>query len=179
MALELVIESAFYPLIFFIFNNFLLKDHEKLASEGIDCSNLSMSDKVLVVDDEESILKGIKLNLGRKFDLTLANGPEQAQQFVRTEGPYAVVVSDMRMPVMDGASLMRKIKEEHPETLCILLTGHADFEFGGSQALQSGQLFKILNKPCSPDKLGRAIQGALDQLSGKDTEGEAPPPNVI
>ena len=179
MALELVIESAFYPLIFFIFNNFLLKDHEKLASEGIDCSNLSMSDKVLVVDDEESILKGIKLNLGRKFDLTLANGPEQAQQFVRTEGPYAVVVSDMRMPVMDGASLMRKIKEEHPETLCILLTGHADFEFGGSQALQSGQLFKILNKPCSPDKLGRAIQGALDQLSGKETEDEAPPPNVI
>ena len=153
--------------------------HEKLASEGIDCSNLSMSDKVLVVDDEESILKGIKLNLGRKFDLTLANGPEQAQQFVRTEGPYAVVVSDMRMPVMDGASLMRKIKEEHPETLCILLTGHADFEFGGSQALQSGQLFKILNKPCSPDKLGRAIQGALDQLSGKETEEEAPPPNVI
>ena len=166
-------------LIIFIFTAFCMIKHEKLASEGIDCSNLSMSDKVLVVDDEESILKGIKLNLGRKFDLTLANGPEQAQQFVRTEGPYAVVVSDMRMPVMDGASLMRKIKEEHPETLCILLTGHADFEFGGSQALQSGQLFKILNKPCSPDKLGRAIQAALDQLSGKESEDEAPPPNVI
>jgi DNA-binding NtrC family response regulator len=138
-----------------------------------------MSAKVLVVDDEESILKGIKLNLGRKFDLTLANGPEEAQQLVRNEGPFAVVVSDMRMPVMDGASLMRKIKEEHPATLCILLTGHADFEFGGSQALQSGLLFKILNKPCSPEKLGNAIQAAFDQLSGKESEDEAPPPNVI
>jgi len=138
-----------------------------------------MSAKVLVVDDEESILKGIKLNLGRKFDLTLANGPEEAQQLVRNEGPFAVVVSDMRMPVMDGASLMRKIKEEYPATLCILLTGHADFEFGGSQALQSGQLFKILNKPCSTDKLGRAIQAAFDQLSGKESEDVAPPPNVI
>ena len=51
-----------------------------------------MSEKVLIVDDEESILKGIKLNLGRKFDLTLANGPEEAQQLVRNEGPFAVVV---------------------------------------------------------------------------------------
>ena len=135
--------------------------------------------KVLVVDDEESILKGIRLNLGRSFDITLANGPHETVTPFKEEGPFEVLVSDMRMPVMDGASLMRKIKEEHPETLCILLTGHADFEFGGSQALQSGQLFKILNKPCSPDKLGRAIQGALDQLSGKETEDEAPPPNVI
>ena len=138
-----------------------------------------MSEKVLIVDDEESILKGIKLNLGRKFDLTLANGPEEAQQLVRNEGPFAVVVSDMRMPMMDGASLMRKIKEARPETFCILLTGHADFEFGGSQALQSGQLFKILNKPCSPEKLGNAIQDAFDQINGESAEEAVPPPNVI
>ena len=99
---------------------------------------------------------------------------------VRTEGPFAVVVSDMRMPVMDGASMMRKkIKEGNLGTLCILLTGHADFEFGGSQALQSGQLFKILNKPCSPEKLGNAIQAAFDRINGESAEEEAPPPNVI
>ena len=56
---------------------------------------------------------------------------------------------------------MRKIKEACPDTLCILLTGHADFEFGGSQALQSGQLFKILNKPCSPEKLGKRNSGCF------------------
>lgn len=181
--LQLLIREVYLKgvilLIFFIFIAFFIINHEKLASRGIDCSYLRMSRKVLVVDDEESILKGIKLNLGRKFDLTLSNGPEQAQQLARKDGPYDVVVSDMRMPVMDGASLMRKLKEENPETLCILLTGHADFEFGGSQALQSGQLFKILNKPCNPDKLGRAIQAAFDKLDGKEPEEEKVPSNVI
>lgn len=138
-----------------------------------------MSKKVLVVDDEESILKGIQLHLGRKFDLSLANGPEEALQLVRSKGPYDVIVSDMRMPVMDGASLMRKIKEGNPQTLCILLTGHADFEFGGSQALQSGQIFKILNKPCNPEKLAKAVQSAFDHLDGTEPEEEKAPSNVI
>ena len=63
----------------------------------------------MIVDDEESILKGIKLNLGRSFKISLANGSEEAQLLkIESEGPFAVVVSDMRMPGMDGATLMRK-----------------------------------------------------------------------
>ncbi len=73
---------------------------------------------------------------------------------------------------MDGATLLRKVKESYPETLCILLTGHADFEFGGSEALQSGMLHKILNKPCSPEKLRVTIQGALNLRAGKEVEPE-------
>ena len=69
--------------------------------------------KVLVVDDEESILKGIRLNLGRSFDITLANGPQEALSIFNEEGPFEVVVSDMRMPGMDGATMLRKIKEEN------------------------------------------------------------------
>ena len=96
--------------------------------------------KVLIVDDEESILKGIKLNLGRTFDLTLANSPEDALNKIQQDNSFEVVVSDMRMPGMDGATMLKKIKEENPDIMTILLTGHADFEFGGSQALQSGLL---------------------------------------
>ena len=128
--------------------------------------------KVLVVDDEEAILKGIRLNLGRIFDITIANGPQDAFRLFKEEGPFEVVVSDMRMPGMDGATLLRKVKESYPETLCILLTGHADFEFGGSEALQSGMLHKILNKPCSPEKLRVTIQGALNLRAGKEEEPE-------
>ena len=69
--------------------------------------------KVLVVDDEESILKGIRLNLGRSFDITLANGPHEALTLFKEKGPFEVVVSDMRMPGMDGATMLRKIKEEN------------------------------------------------------------------
>ena len=128
--------------------------------------------KVLVVDDEEAILKGIRLNLGRTFDITIANGPHEALRSFKEDGPFEVVVSDMRMPGMDGATLLRKVKESYPETLCILLTGHADFEFGGSEALQSGMLYKILNKPCSPEKLRVTIQGALNLRAGKEEEPE-------
>tara|TARA_B100000575_G_C22633246_1_gene391266 strand:- start:124 stop:546 length:423 start_codon:yes stop_codon:yes gene_type:complete len=135
--------------------------------------------KVLVVDDEESILKGIRLNLGRSFDITLANGPQEALSILNEEGPFEVVVSDMRMPGMDGATMLRKIKEENPDVMTILLTGHADFEFGGSQALQSGLLFKILNKPCPPQKLAATITDAIEEKNRQDHREEKAPDTVL
>ena len=132
-----------------------------------------MNPKVLIVDDETSILSGIKLHLGRAFDLTLANDGKDALQAVEEEGPFDVVVSDMRMPGMTGVELLARIKSEHPTTPTILLTGHADFEFGGSQALQSGQLFRILSKPCPPQKLREAIEAGVREKRRKDAENQA------
>ena len=129
-----------------------------------------MNPKILIVDDETSILSGIKLHLGRTFDLTLANGGEEALKAVEEEEPYEVVVSDMRMPGMTGVEVLAKIKSMHPTIQTILLTGHADFEFGGSQALQSGQLFRILSKPCPPNKLKEAIEAAVRAKARKDAE---------
>ena len=133
-----------------------------------------MNERVLFVDDEESILKGIKLNLGRTFAVTVANGPEEAIEIINAQGHFPVVVSDMRMPKVDGATLLRTIKESNPETVCILLTGHADFEFGGAEAVQSGLLFKILSKPCPPDKLKATVQAALNSRGGDQPEEKAP-----
>ena len=133
-----------------------------------------MNERVLFVDDEESILRGIKLNLGRTFAVTVANGPHEAIEIINAQGHFPVVVSDMRIPKMDGATLLRTIKESNPETMCILLTGHADFEFGGAEAVQSGLLFKILNKPCPPDKLKATILAALNSKGGEQEEEKAP-----
>ena len=135
--------------------------------------------KVLVVDDEESILKGIRLNLGRTFDITLANGSQEALQAFKDGASFDVVVSDMRMPGMDGATMLRKIKEAYPQVMTILLTGHADFEFGGSQALQSGLLFRILNKPCPPHKLSATIKAAIEERDGTGKEEEKAPDTVL
>ena len=135
--------------------------------------------KILVVDDEESILKGIRLNLGRIFDITLANGPQEALQVFKDGTSFDVVVSDMRMPGMDGATMLRKIKETYPQVMTILLTGHADFEFGGSQALQSGMLFRILNKPCPPQKLSATIKAAIEERDGTGKEEEKAPDTVL
>ena len=127
-----------------------------------------MNPKVLIVDDEVAILNGIKLNLGRTFDITAAANGEEAIKSADEEGPFEVVVSDMRMPGMSGAEVLARIKSEHHEIMTILLTGHADFEFGGSQALQSGQIFRILSKPCPPDKLKDAISAAIRAMKRKD-----------
>ena len=129
-----------------------------------------MNPRVLIIDDEVPILNGIKLNLGRTFDLTLASGGEEALKAVEEEEAFEVVVSDMRMPGMTGAEVLAKIKSIHPTIQTILLTGHADFEFGGSQALQSGQLFRILSKPCPPNKLKEAIEAAVRAKARKDAE---------
>jgi CheY-like chemotaxis protein len=141
-------------------------------------SKRHMNVPVLFVDDEESILKGIKLNLGRTFQVVTANGPHEALEIINEKGHFPVVVSDMRMPKMDGATLLRTIKEHNPDTKCILLTGHADFEFGGTEALQSGMLFKILNKPCPPEKLKNTINAALKGNDGGQ-EKEVKPDFVL
>jgi DNA-binding NtrC family response regulator len=132
-----------------------------------------MNPKVLIVDDEAPILSGIKLNLGRTFDLTLASGGAEAIKTAEEEGPFEAVVSDMRMPGMTGVEVLAKIKSVQPSIMTILLTGHADFEFGGSQALQSGQIFRILSKPCPPQKLKEAIEAAIRAKARKDGESES------
>ena len=132
-----------------------------------------MNPKVLIVDDEVPILNGIKLNLGRAFDLTLAESGEEAIKAAEKEGPFEAVVSDMRMPGMTGVEVLARIKSVHPTIMTILLTGHADFEFGGSQALQSGQIFRILSKPCPPQKLRDAIEAAIRAKARKDAENES------
>ena len=71
-----------------------------------------MNNKILCVDDEESILKGFQLNLRKDFELHLAsNGVEGLEVFDREQG-FAVVLSDMRMPQMDGATMLSEIKKE-------------------------------------------------------------------
>jgi DNA-binding NtrC family response regulator len=80
---------------------------------------------------------------------------------------------------MDGATMLSKIKDSHPDIMTILLTGHADFEFGGSQALQSGFLFKILNKPCPPQQLSAAINMAIEAKNGKNQGDEKAPDTVL
>ena len=130
-----------------------------------------MNPKVLCVDDEESILKGFRLHLSRDFDLVTAASGDEGLKAFEEEGPFPVVVSDMRMPGMDGTSMLSKIKELDPRTRSILLTGHADFEFGGAQALGAGKLFRILTKPCTPDKLRNAIEQGLSEYNSLQGSG--------
>ena len=122
----------------------------------------NMNNKILCVDDEESILRGFQLNLRKDFELHLAsNGVEGLEVFDR-EGGFALVLSDMRMPQMNGATMLSEIKTRDPEVVTVLLTGHTDFESAMS-AVNEGSIFRMLSKPCPPETLIKILNDGLAQ----------------
>ncbi len=119
-----------------------------------------MTERILIVDDDPQILQGYRRTLGRQFPLDLAGSGREALEQVRNFGPYAVVVSDIRMPGMDGLTLLEHVRLEAPDTVRILLTGYADRETA-MEAVNRDQVFRFLSKPCSSDELLKVLQDAL------------------
>ena len=121
-----------------------------------------MNNKILCVDDEESILRGFQLNLRKDFELHLASNGVEGLEVFDQEGGFALVLSDMRMPQMDGATMLSEIKKRDPEVVTVLLTGHTDFE-SAMTAVNEGSIFRMLSKPCPPEMLIRVLGDGLAQ----------------
>jgi response regulator RpfG family c-di-GMP phosphodiesterase len=115
---------------------------------------------VLCVDDEPRVVDGLALHLRRDYQVLTANGAQSALQILKEHGAPAVIVSDMRMPGMDGATLLKHVKHLHPETTRILLTGDPGRDVAMA-AVNEGQIFRYLTKPCPPDQLRTAIEAAV------------------
>jgi len=124
--------------------------------------NAKAKPRILCVDDEPKVLEGLALHLGRRFDVVSAGGGAQALEAVQAEGTFAVVISDMRMPGMNGAQVLAKIRELRPDSVRMLLTGQADLE-SAILAVNDGQLFRFLTKPCPPPLLLAAVEAAVEQ----------------
>ena len=121
-----------------------------------------MSDGILCVDDDASILEGYKRHLRKEFKLETAVGPEQGLQMVAEGGPFAVVVSDLQMPGMNGIQFLARVREQAPDTVRILLTGNADLQTS-IDAINQGQIFRFLTKPCTPEALANTLKAGLAQ----------------
>lgn len=78
-----------------------------------------MNNKILCVDDEESILRGFQLNLRKDFELHLASDGVEGLELFEEEGGFALVLSDMRMPRMNGAEMLAEIKKRDHEVSTI------------------------------------------------------------
>jgi CheY-like chemotaxis protein len=117
---------------------------------------------ILCVDDEPRVVDGLALHLRRNFQVLTAHGGQSALQLIKEKGAPAVIVSDMRMPGMDGATLLKHVKNLYPETTRILLTGETGRDAAVS-AVNEGQIFRFLTKPCPPDQLRAAIDAAVTQ----------------
>ncbi|GIX22700.1 MAG: hypothetical protein KatS3mg121_1483 [Gammaproteobacteria bacterium] len=119
--------------------------------------------RVLLVDDEPAVLDGLRRQLhGLPFALYTANSGTEGLARLQEDGPFAVVVSDMRMPGMDGAAFLAEVRRLAPDTERILLTGHADAE-AAIAAVNEGQIFRYLVKPCDRETLESALREAIDR----------------
>lgn len=118
---------------------------------------------VLCVDDEPNLLRGLTLHLRRHFEVTTTTDPEEALRWL-TETPsrFAVVLSDLRMPGMDGVTLLTEAAEVAPDTSRVLLTGHADV---GSmmEGINQAHVYHFLTKPCPPGRLLGTLRAAAEQ----------------
>jgi len=118
--------------------------------------------RVLLVDDEPAVLEGIQRLLRKQYEITLATGPQAALDAIDPARPFAVVVSDMRMPGMNGAELLSRFYERTPDTVRMLLTGQADLDAAIS-AVNDGHLFRFLTKPCPHERFAPALAAAVEQ----------------
>ena len=117
--------------------------------------------RILFVDDDDLVLACFERMLSRHFNVDTASGPWEGLHAISTKGPYSVVVSDMRMPRLNGMRFLTKAKELAPDTVGIILSGNLDdfsleFEGHGRNAI-----FKVLHKPCPYDQLIEIIKEAI------------------
>src|SRR6476646_10656243 len=104
-----------------------------------------MGETVLFVDDEPAILDGYKRMLYRDFDIKTALGGEEGLAMIRQSEPVPLVISDMRMPGMDGVQFLRHVCEESPDTVRMVLTGYTDLK-AAVDAVNEGHIFRFLAK---------------------------------
>jgi len=121
-----------------------------------------MTEKILLVDDEPNVLQSMRRQLRKRFEITTAESGDEALLILKDKGPFAVIVSDMRMPGMNGVQLLSTVKDSFPDTVRMMLTGNADQETA-SEAVNAGQIFRFLTKPCSTAVLATSLALAVRQ----------------
>lgn len=118
--------------------------------------------RVLFVDDEANILQSVR-RVMRKSDVEIETTTDAGEALrMVAANPFAVVISDQRMPRMEGVELLEKVRVHSPDTVRIILTGYADVQ-ASVDAINKGAVYRYLNKPWEDDDLRNTIRQAVDQ----------------
>lgn len=120
--------------------------------------------KILFVDDEQNILNSMKRNL-RDYNITTCNSPLEAMKLVNKvarSAPFAVIVSDYRMPGVSGLDFLIAVKEVSPTSVRVMLTGYSENDTA-IRAINEGAIFRFLTKPTNVQSLKEVLQVCLEQ----------------
>lgn len=117
---------------------------------------------ILFVDDDQEILAAYARALRKHYVVETAAGPEVGLDMLESGLDVAVVVSDLRMPGMDGVEFLGRVRERRPDTVRMLLTGFADIAVAMA-AVNKSKVFSFLTKPCPEADLEEALAAGLRQ----------------
>jgi len=121
-----------------------------------------MPEKILFVDDEADVLAAYRRNLRKQFRMETATSGEQGLEAIDSQGPFAVIVSDLRMPGMDGIQFLAEARERAPDSVRMMLTGYADVQTA-FDSVNEGTVFRFLIKPCQLETLVKALKAGIAQ----------------
>jgi len=120
--------------------------------------------RLLCVDDEQNVLDSFRRLLRKDFDLNTANSGVDGLRLMEQNGPFAVVVSDFKMPGMNGVEFLTKAKEIDPDTIRIMLTGQAE-ENTAAKAINDGRIFRFLYKPITSSEFLKTLNEGIRQYN--------------
>ncbi|MCJ2164767.1 MULTISPECIES: HD domain-containing phosphohydrolase [unclassified Pseudodesulfovibrio] len=120
------------------------------------------NERILFVDDEPKVLDSYRRSLRTRFKVSTALGGKAALELLEAEEPFTVVISDIKMPTMDGVELLSRIQARYPDTIRMVLTGYADLETS-IKAVNQGDIFRFLTKPCDTGELENAVIAGIRQ----------------
>jgi response regulator RpfG family c-di-GMP phosphodiesterase len=118
--------------------------------------------RILCVDDEPNVLEGLSRTLRTLFIVETAIGGRLGLEILRAKGPFVVVTSDLRMPLMNGVEFLSRAREIAPDAVRVLLTGQGDME-AAIGAVNDGNIFRFLTKPCPTGVLVRSLMACAEQ----------------
>ncbi|MGX5174543.1 ATPase, T2SS/T4P/T4SS family [Aliikangiella sp. IMCC44653] len=122
--------------------------------------------QLLFVDDESNVLVALKRNFRKEnYDIHLAKDPIEALELLKKQSIH-LIISDFKMPKMNGADFLRKVKDEYPQVVRIMLTGQADTN-AVMTAINEGAVYKFILKPWNDDDLRVTVALALEQYELK------------
>ena len=124
---------------------------------------------ILLVDDEPEILNALNLRLGSEYKVHITTDPAKGLQILKDKGPFPVVISDFRMPTMNGIDFLLEANKISPETSSVLLTGQGEYDTA-IQALNSGKIFKYLSKPCETSEINEVLLKGIEKFKNKIDE---------
>lgn len=125
--------------------------------------------RILCVDDEARVVEGLTLHLRKEYEVHTALSGSEGLRVLRAMGGAAVVISDMRMPEMDGATFLHHVMHFFPDATRMLLTGEPGRD-AAIAAVNTAQIFRFLTKPCPPDQVKAAVEAGVMQYRMVTTE---------